>query len=215
MGVSERVVQPSLQRRSLLKTALFVSIAGMCPAMGALANSDLSSVRDRVINPGWLSPNDWRAALLNQPRSLQLRRGNAVETLTYWTPDSGLMGDDYKRACWMLRDVQAKATVYMDPVLLDVLFCMRSWLRYHRHPAGQRPLTILSGYRTRATNDRLEGAARNSFHLRGRAADIVIEGVAPAMLGEMARTIAGGGVGIYQSKGFVHVDTGAVRSWAA
>lgn len=56
---------------------------------------------------------------------------------------------------------------------------------------GRRPILVTSGYRTRTTNERLRrqgiDAARNSFHLRGRAVDIQISGVAPASMSEPDR----------------------------
>jgi uncharacterized protein YcbK (DUF882 family) len=80
---------------------------------------------------------------------------------------------------------------------------------------GRRPILVTSGYRTNTTNERLmrQGidAARNSFHLRGRAVDIEISGVAPASMAELGSLLGLGGVGVYAS--FVHLDTGPRRMW--
>jgi uncharacterized protein YcbK (DUF882 family) len=80
---------------------------------------------------------------------------------------------------------------------------------------GGRPILVTSGYRTRATNEwlRAQGidAARNSFHLRGRAVDIKIPGVAPASIAKLGSLLELGGVGVYT--GFVHLDTGPKRMW--
>jgi uncharacterized protein YcbK (DUF882 family) len=80
---------------------------------------------------------------------------------------------------------------------------------------GGRPIIVTSGYRTKATNDRLRrqriDAARNSFHLSGQAADIRIHGVPPARMAALGSVVGLGGVGIYPS--FVHLDAGPQRFW--
>jgi uncharacterized protein YcbK (DUF882 family) len=54
------------------------------------------------------------------------------------------------------------------------------------------------------------------MHLYGKAADIVIEGVSSAAMGAMARQFnVNGGTGIYVNRGFVHVDSGAARTWTS
>ena len=75
------------------------------------------------------------------------------------------------------------------------------------------PLQIHSGYRTRATNGKLEGAALNSRHLVGKAADITVPGVSNVRLAGMASLLGMGGTGLYPGRGFVHVDTGDERIW--
>jgi uncharacterized protein YcbK (DUF882 family) len=55
--------------------------------------------------------------------------------------------------------------------------------------------------------------ARNSFHLHGRAADLAVPGRPLGMVRRAARALRVGGVGYYPASGFVHVDTGPVRSW--
>ena len=77
--------------------------------------------------------------------------------------------------------------------------------------------TVLSAYRTRATNEMLArstfGVADNSQHIFGRAIDIYM----PARLDvamESARAMQRGGVGWYPDSHFIHLDTGPVRNWA-
>jgi uncharacterized protein YcbK (DUF882 family) len=55
--------------------------------------------------------------------------------------------------------------------------------------------------------------ASKSQHLLGKATDIAMPGVPLAKLHSAAMSLRGGGVGFYPEDGFVHVDTGAVRSW--
>ena len=70
-----------------------------------------------------------------------------------------------------------------------------------------------SGYRNPNTNARTEGAAKNSMHMRGRAVDIIIPDLPVSYLGKLAQHYAAGGVGFYPDRGFIHIDTGNVRSW--
>jgi uncharacterized protein YcbK (DUF882 family) len=58
-----------------------------------------------------------------------------------------------------------------------------------------------------------ESVARSSLHVSGKACDFRIPGVSAEYTGKLCRYLQGGGVGVYQDKGFVHVDTGRVRQW--
>lgn len=77
---------------------------------------------------------------------------------------------------------------------------------------GDKPIVILSGYRTQAYNSKLEGAALKSQHVQGRALDISHPTLAPREVytrilsaqrrGELPTL---GGLGLYRT--FVHMDT--------
>ena len=89
-------------------------------------------------------------------------------------------------------------TVKIDEALVELLEQIRA--------AAGGAVTINSGYRTTAYNAQV-GGARYSQHLRGTAADIVVEGAGPLLVGQMAEYYLGsrGGIGVYQT--FTHVDT--------
>jgi uncharacterized protein YcbK (DUF882 family) len=155
---------------------------------------------------------DWRINALQRDRYLSLIRPDSKESATfrYWSPQGGWDWQGYRQACWLLRDVKYGQGVAMDTGLLDVLFIMQMWLATY----GQKhEIHVLSGYRTKAHNDSLEGAAKNSMHLYGRAADIYIPGISPLLLSNMGKMLGLGGVGLYAKRGFIHVDRGTVRSW--
>jgi uncharacterized protein YcbK (DUF882 family) len=70
------------------------------------------------------------------------------------------------------------------------------------------PIKITSGYRCIKSNEEA-GGGKNSQHLYGKAADIVVPGASlKAVLGAalMVEEFEGGGIGIYPTDGFVHVD---------
>lgn len=72
------------------------------------------------------------------------------------------------------------------------------------------PVVITSGYRSPTYNRRV-GGAKNSYHVRGMAADIQVRGVAPARVFAWCdEHFATGGVGKYNS--FTHVDCRASRA---
>lgn len=96
---------------------------------------------------------------------------------------------------WEFKDHSTGELVTIDQRLLNLLERLR-------HETGDRPLRIVSGYRSPATN-RAVGGARNSQHLYGRAAD-----VEPGRF-KVAQALAAGATGVgYSSAGWVvHLDT--------
>ena len=72
-----------------------------------------------------------------------------------------------------------------------------------------KPVHINSGYRSPEYNATLKNASPHSQHCVGKAADIVIAGVPPARVAEIAECYLGssGGIGIYKT--FTHVDVRA------
>jgi len=150
--------------------------------------------------------------MLDRDRCLQLSSPQSNERVSfcYWKKDAGFQKDGYLQAVHILRDVEYRQVHYIDPHLLDVLFLIQQWLIQEGRPSE---IQILSGYRTPAHNFRLEGAAKQSLHMQGMAADIYIPVLATKVLALMSRYVGAGGVGVYLDKNFIHVDTGRVRQW--
>lgn len=67
-----------------------------------------------------------------------------------------------------------------------------------------KPLDITSAYRCPSYNQS-EGGATGSYHVKGMAADFVIDGVAPKEIAKFAESIGVLGIGLYSN--FVHIDT--------
>jgi uncharacterized protein YcbK (DUF882 family) len=146
-----------------------------------------------------------------QPRVLRLRHARTGERLetAYWRNGS-LDASGYRSACHFLRDDHVNEEKPIDPRLLDLVCAMQAWVSLY---GFKKSFVVTSGYRSQRTNARLEGAARNSMHLYGRAVDLVFPDLPVSYMGKLAQHYSAGGVGFYPSSGFVHVDTGRVRSW--
>ena len=69
-----------------------------------------------------------------------------------------------------------------------------------------KPVRINSAYRTAKYNAKIGGVS-NSYHVKGMAADIVAQGVPPKRIAQYAETLDCGGIGWYEGKKFVHIDT--------
>ncbi len=112
---------------------------------------------------------------------------------------------------YLMRDFHTDESTLMDVRLYDIFAALQDTLD------TREPLVITSGYRTKATNDKLRRrnrwAAKNSLHIPGMAADLKIKGASSRQLVKVAKSLNMGGVGSYSGSSFIHVDTGAVRSW--
>ena len=78
-----------------------------------------------------------------------------------------------------------------------------------------KPVNISSGYRC-STHNKNVGGATGSRHAKGQAADIYINGVAPAEIAKYAESIGIKGIGLYETNKdgyFVHVDTRETKSF--
>ena len=77
---------------------------------------------------------------------------------------------------------------------------------------------MISGYRSPESNDKMSarpgsGVAKKSLHMQGRAMDVRLKNCDCAKLRDLALMAKQGGVGYYQRSNFVHIDTGAFRTW--
>ena len=111
----------------------------------------------------------------------------------------------------LMRDWREDELVKMDPHVIDLLW------EVHHEVGAKEPIWVVCGYRSTATNSQLRrrssGVAKFSQHMSGKAIDFHIPGVALERICEAGLRAQRGGVGIYPSSGFVHMDTGSVRHW--
>lgn len=153
-----------------------------------------------------------RSARARQCHSLSLYAVHTGERLTVdYCVDGRYEPDALRAIAHLMRDVHTDAVHRIDTTLLDALS------RLGRILGARAPLHVVSGYRTRETNEKLRrvdrGIAANSYHVAGKAADVFLPDRKLASLHHVARALAVGGVGYYPRSGFVHVDTGPVRAW--
>jgi uncharacterized protein YcbK (DUF882 family) len=111
----------------------------------------------------------------------------------------------------LLRDFRNDQQHVIDPKLMDYLYDVA------RRMGVDPVFSVISGYRSPQTNAQLRersgGVAQHSLHLEGRAVDVRLAGVDCADLAGRALELARGGVGYYRKSDFVHLDTGAFRTW--
>lgn len=143
---------------------------------------------------------------------LELTNVHTGETVNVTFSDAhGISPDELARLRHVLRDYRRDEEHDMDPAL----FVMLSELAQE---AGFEPkYEVISGYRSPATNEHLRttghAVAEHSMHMEGRAMDVRLKGCPLSRLRDLALAARRGGVGYYPRSGFVHIDTGRVRSW--
>lgn len=112
----------------------------------------------------------------------------------------------------LLRDHRENETTTMDRGLFDQMWALQ------QRCGGDEVFEIISGYRSPATNNMLRerstGVAKKSYHTKGQAIDIRLRGTKLSKLHAEAMAMNAGGVGYYPGSDFIHLDTGAVRSWS-
>jgi uncharacterized protein YcbK (DUF882 family) len=151
-----------------------------------------------------------RASLALPPQRLRLYNAHTRESFDGpYRDDHGPIATAMQDLSHFLRDFHSGEQIAMDVGVLDFLSAVMA-------AVGATRATILSAYRTRATNATLArttfGVADNSQHIYGRALDIRLETrLEDAM--HAARGMQRGGVGWYPNSGFIHLDSGPVRNW--
>ena len=114
---------------------------------------------------------------------------------------------------WIMRDWRRDQKTEMDPDLVDLIW------EIHTELGSAEPVHIISGYRSRDTNNMLRrtvgGQASESRHILGKAADVHFPDVPAKKLRYSAVIRERGGVGYYPTSAtpFVHLDTDRVRAW--
>jgi uncharacterized protein YcbK (DUF882 family) len=145
-------------------------------------------------------------------RRVALRNLWTEETLdaVYWR-DGAYLPEVLAVFDRLLRDRRTGGVGHIFPRLLDLLVMLGDAF------ALERPIGIISGFRSRATNAMLrrttEGVSGVSRHLLGLALDVRAEGVPSERLFTAAAALGWGGTGLYRESDFVHLDLGKPRLW--
>jgi uncharacterized protein YcbK (DUF882 family) len=149
---------------------------------------------------------------ITHARSLAFHNLHTDERLrvTYWKDGK------YDRAAWAkinhtLRDHYSGDEHPMDLRLMDLLFDLQTKLH------NDNPVEIISAYRSPKTNMHLaslsDGVAKQSYHTKGMAIDIRMNGTSLSKIHKTALAMKRGGVGYYPDSEFVHMDVGPLRRW--
>ena len=119
--------------------------------------------------------------------------------------------DALKKINHIMRDFRINDVKQIDRSLLDLLSKISQKLK------SDKPIHVISGYRSPETNAKLrkrgKAAAKNSYHIQGKAVDIRLPGCRTSVLRRAAYRLKGGGVGYYPHQRFVHIDVGPIRYW--
>ena len=178
-------------RRRFIKMAIFSGLTAFVPLHALAAIPDITP----------------------QDRSLNLYNPVTEETLTttYWF-NGQYVPEALEKIDYIMRDHRTDEVKSIDLGLINLLHTIKIQIEL------DEPFHIVSGYRCRKSNELLRksgrNAARNSYHLKGQAADIRLPDGHLASLRKVATVIKGGGVGYYPRDNFVHVDVGPVRYWS-
>jgi len=150
--------------------------------------------------------------LLPDSKGLAFYNTHTGESLSVTYSVSGqLLPSALQKINYILRDHRTGEVREIDVRLLDLLH------RLARKTGCTQPFQIISGFRSKQTNDLLHhnggGVASGSLHMCGQAVDIRLPDCSLPDLRKAALSLKAGGVGYYPKPGFVHVDVGRVRCW--
>lgn len=156
----------------------------------------------------------WPAQAVPEPpgslRRINLTNAHTGETFSgTYRDDAGPIVSAMQDLSVFLRDFHCGETISINVGVIDFLGSVMD-------AVGATRATVLSGYRTPATNAMLAhtifGVAEHSQHIHGCALDFYL----PSRLEEAMQAARGmhrGGVGWYPRSRFIHIDTGPVRNW--
>lgn len=114
--------------------------------------------------------------------------------------------NSYEFRCGLGRPCSC-STILIDDKLVEYLQKIRDHFG--------KSITITSAYRCPSYNKSI-GSGTGSYHTKGMAADIVVNGVAPREVAKYAESIGILGVGLYESAvdgHFVHIDTRTTKAF--
>ncbi len=170
-----------------------------------------------------LSGSAWSGAALPRPPSLRTASDDGARRIALDNLQTAerleieyYRGGSYAPAALaaleiLLRDSRTGQRHAVDPQLLDYLVDVAARFGV---PAIY---SVVSGYRPPQTDEgsQQRGGAvpRRGLHAQGRAVDVRMSGVDCEDLAACAASLKRGGVGCYRAANFLHLDTGAFRTW--
>lgn len=181
---------------------------------GCLNQSDPKACITAIKNGGYATDPNYIKTITDIIRANNLTQYDSVVTGKASVTEGGIK--EYSLAADGNKEISKNFKVRefcckdgSDRILIDVDF-VQDKLQLIRDHFGA-PVTFNSAYRTPEHNKKVKGA-KNSYHMQGRAFDIVVEGHTPQEVAQYVQTL--GIKGIIQYNGFVHVDSRDTKYWA-
>lgn len=193
----------SLTRRTVLRMSAGLATAGALPCVASAATNERS---------GWRTSVERALPEIDKPQRLYIKNDRTGDVFNDIVKQGPLVFEDaYTELDHLMRDWRREETISMDRGLIDLLLTVQNEIGH------DEPITLISGYRSKSTNEmlrrKIRKVAKNSYHIKGMAVDLRINGVSTGAIRQVALHQGAGGVGYYPSKGFIHLDTGPVRTW--
>jgi len=159
--------------------------------------------------------NEWPIKKNKKKFTIDMKNANTGEKMSYFVGSQGNHSKSDRLAFdKFCRDWRDDEVIAMDKNLINILANICEPFVDNN---GIVKVDVLSGYRTKRTNEKLRSksrnVAKNSFHLKGRALDFRVPNVPIETLRNYADKEAIGGLGMYRN--FIHIDTGPSRRWFA
>lgn len=126
---------------------------------------------------------------------------------TYKRGDNARLSENFRVSELLCKGAGCCTQGQIDDKLVEILQNIRDHFG--------KPVHVSSAYRCAAWNQQV-GGETNSYHRYGQAADIKVEGIAPAEVAKYAESIGVLGIGLYETQEdgyFVHVDTRSAKSF--
>lgn len=189
-------------RRTFLKISTGLAVSGLLPSTGAAEAGPL----------GWAPVVQRTQQHVDKEQRLFIKNKTTGEVFHDVVKQGPLVYEDaFAELDHLMRDWRRDETIQMDRKLIDVLIAVQDEVGH------EEPITIISGYRSKSTNEmlrrKIRKVAKNSYHIKGMAVDLRIKGMSTGALRQIAMHQRAGGVGYYPRSGFIHLDTGPIRSW--
>ncbi len=151
-----------------------------------------------------------------ETRTISMFHQHTKESITItYMKDGRYVPSAMKKINYFLRDWRRNEVITIDPRSIDLVW------ELHADLGSRQAVHIVSGYRSPKTNAFLKrigrNVARKSQHMKGKAIDFFFPDVKTVNIRNSALPRRVGGVGYYRSSGgpsgFLHVDSGNVRTW--
>ena len=184
-------VEQTMERRGFLKAGLTLSVTAALSATCA--------------KPALALPE-------GGTYSVSFRNEHTDETFSgIYRVGNRYLPEAFERINYVLRDFRQNEIFPIDPRAIDIVAIV------HKATGATEPYSLLSGYRTPKTNAMLRneggGVAKHSLHMAGQAIDVRMHNTSTQHIHELATKLHAGGVGYYPRSNFVHMDSGAFRTW--